>query len=183
MEGTKNQTKGKTRTKIENAQLKSLIATGKDKSKIQHLLDGKQEEWKPGKRTEYMNKLTRKQASTIFKARTRMLNVKNNYRNNYQNTECRMCKNATETQKHIQEECPQIHWENTLKTTESEIFNTDLQTLREASKKITSIMEQMDKATNKTKPNKPQTNPHQKRNPHSQTKKQDTINTTGEPIN
>ena len=130
-----------------------------------------------------MNKLKRKQASTIFKARTRMLNVKNNYRNNYQNNECRMCKNATETQKHILEECPQIHWENTLKTTESEIFNTDLQTLREASKKITSIMEKMDKTTNKTKPNKPQANPHQKRNTHSQTKKQGTINTTGEPLN
>ena len=81
-----------------------------------------------------------------------------------------MCKNATETQKHILEECPQIHGENTLKTTESEIFNTDLQTLREASKKITSIMEQMDKATNKTKPNKPQANTHLKRNTHSQTK-------------
>ena len=73
-----------------------------------------------------------------------------------------MCKNATETQKNILEECPQIHWENTLKTTEREIFNTDLQTLREASKKITSVMEQMDKATNKTKPNKPQANPHQR---------------------
>ena len=60
--------------------------------------------------------------------------------------------------------------ENTLKTTEGEIFNTDLHTLREVSKKIISIMEQMDKATNKTKPNKPQANPHQKRNTHPETK-------------
>ena len=57
-------------------------------------------------RTEYMNVLTRKQASTIFKAWTRMPNVKNNYRYNHLNTECRMCKNAMETQKHILGECP-----------------------------------------------------------------------------
>ena len=44
-------------------------------------------------------------------------------------------------------------------------------------------MEQMDKATNKTKPNKPQANPHQKRNTHSQNKNRDTINITGEPLN
>ena len=73
--------------------------------------------------------------------------------------------------KHILEECPQIHWEHTLKTTESEIFNTDLlQTLREAIKKNISIIEQMDKATNKRKPNKPQANPHQRENTYLQTK-------------
>ena len=32
-------------------------------------------------------------------------------------------------------------------------------------------MEKMDKTTNKTKPNKPQANPHQNRNTHSQTNK------------
>ena len=42
-------------------------------------------------------------------------------------------------------------------------------------------MEQMDKVTNKTKPNKPQANPHQKRNTHPKTKK--TGHYTGEPIN
>ena len=92
----KSRPKGKSEPKHKTPK-KSLTTTGKFKSKIQHLLNGKQEEWKPGKKKQHINKLTRKQASTIFKARTRMLNVKNNYRNNHQNTEYRMCKNAMET--------------------------------------------------------------------------------------
>ena len=72
MEGTINQTKGKIKTKVETAQKKTIIDTCKDERKIRHLLNGKQEEWKPGQRAEYMNKLTRKQSSTIIKARRRM---------------------------------------------------------------------------------------------------------------
>ena len=43
--------------------------------KIQCLLNGKQELWRPGQRAEDLNKLTRKQTRTIFKAWARMLNV------------------------------------------------------------------------------------------------------------
>ncbi len=41
---------------------KTIENEGKDKSKVQYLLEGKTE-WKPGKRPEYMNKLTRNQIS------------------------------------------------------------------------------------------------------------------------
>ncbi len=50
------------------------------KVKIQYLLEGKPE-WKPGKRPEYMNKLTRNHVSIFCEARTRMINVKENYKN------------------------------------------------------------------------------------------------------
>ena len=50
----------------------------------------------------------------------------------------------------ILEECPQIHKDNTLKT-ENEIFSTHLDTMREASKKIAAIMEEMDQTLHKNK--------------------------------
>ena len=74
------------------------------KTKLSHLLTGKLN-WIPGKRPEYMNKMTRTQASTIFKARTRMLDIKQNYKNKYPNPICRMCNIEPETQTHILEKC------------------------------------------------------------------------------
>ena len=44
------------------------------KTKTQYLLSNTT--WQPGIRKTYMNKLTRMEASTIFKTRTRMLDVK-----------------------------------------------------------------------------------------------------------
>ncbi len=58
---------------------KTIEKKGKDKSKVQYLLEGKSE-WKPGKRPEYMNTLTRNQVSLVFQARTRMIKVKENYK-------------------------------------------------------------------------------------------------------
>ena len=53
-----------------------------NKHKIMYFLNGRGD-WEPEKPANYMNKLTRKQASTIFKARTRMIKIKGNYRNGY----------------------------------------------------------------------------------------------------
>ena len=77
-------------------------------SKITFFLEGKGE-WKPEQTAEYMNKLTRKQASIIFKTRTRMLKVKANYKNGFPDQTCRACKAANETQKHVLEECTALH--------------------------------------------------------------------------
>ena len=62
-----------------------------NKSKVQHLLDGITN-WEPQKRANYMKKLTRPQASTIFKARSRM-----HFRNKHQTQTCRVCGNHTDT--------------------------------------------------------------------------------------
>ena len=45
----------------------------------------------------YMLRLGRTQASTIFKARTRMLHLKNNYKNAYINLACTACQKEAET--------------------------------------------------------------------------------------
>ena len=57
------------------------------------------------KKEPYMQ-LTREHASTIFKIQTRMLDIKNNFRNKCNSSlNCRLCKTCMETQTHIHEEC------------------------------------------------------------------------------
>ena len=76
---------GKNR-KRDQEQIQSLTPIGRDKKN-----------WEPQKRPNYMEKLTRPQVSVIFKARSRMLPVKNNFRNKHQTQTCRACGNHTET--------------------------------------------------------------------------------------
>ena len=82
--------------------------SGREKSKTQHLLDGITS-WSPGKRPTYMTILNRDQVSIIFKARTRMLPVQNNFRNQHKDNMCRGCKAEIETQQHVLQFCKEIH--------------------------------------------------------------------------
>ena len=79
-----------------------------EKSKLRFFLEGKTD-WGPEKPAEYMKKLTRKQASTIFKARTRMIKVKGNYKNGYPDQACRACQKYPESQIHVMYECKTLH--------------------------------------------------------------------------
>ena len=112
------------------------------KSKMQYFIEGK-ETWQPNKRASYMNMLTRKQTSLIFKARTRMMKVKSNYKNGHTNLKCRMCKNEEETQAHILENCPSMHPDDTLKVTKPELFSSDTGTLREVATKIDKLLKEL----------------------------------------
>ena len=105
---------------------------------MQYLLENR--DWTPEKRSPYMKTLNRKQASTIFRARTRMLDIKHNYRGKYDNTTCRMCGNEEETQDHILEKCNTIHTNEITKVTKNEIFQEDPLKLVETYKKIEHIM-------------------------------------------
>ena len=80
-----------------------ISAKAEGKTKTQYLLNNTT--WKPGIRKAYMNKLTRMEASTIFKAQTRMLDIKNNYSGKHNDLTCRKCGEPTETQEHILDEC------------------------------------------------------------------------------
>ncbi len=60
-----------------------------------------------------MEQMTRNQASTVFQARTRMLDVKNNFRNKYKDVICRFCAIDIETQEHVLEKCIDIHVDDT----------------------------------------------------------------------
>lgn len=98
-----------------------------------------------------MNHLTRKQVSIIFKARSRMIKVKNNFRSHFENRrngpndiKCRACNQDNETQHHILNECNVIHRNENLKTDENEYFSENIVTVRKAAKKIIKIMEKLE---------------------------------------
>ena len=95
-------------------------------------------------RADYMKRLTRNEASNILKYRTRMMNVKSNYKQMYKNTTCRWCSLHEETQKHILEDCKLFpRQENSL--LEYEIFNEDPALLKEASKILEEIYKELEK--------------------------------------
>ena len=96
--------------------------------------------WKVRNRANYMNKLTRNQASTIFKTRTRMLKVKSNYKNGNKDLTCRMCGKHEETQDHILEECESINKDHP-PVTKALIFSDCIKELRKAAECITKRME------------------------------------------
>jgi len=140
--GTKNSTKKKIGRKINKFFKESILEQGRDKSKVQYLLEGRGE-WTPGKRPEYMIKLTRNQVSTMFKARTRMLKIKANYKKGQKDLMCRACKTTIETQQHILEDCKILHEEKT-KTKKEELFDKDIQVLKKAIIKIEKTMNKLE---------------------------------------
>ena len=107
-----------------------------------YFIDGKNN-WTPGKKAEYMNDLTRKQTSLIFKARTRMMKVKGNYKNGHQDLTCRMCRAAEESQMHILEECPEMHKDNNIKIPKHQLFNENSSTLRQVAINLEIILEKL----------------------------------------
>ena len=102
--GSKGKTKHEINLKVYIQFWKKMTRDRENKSKLKFFLEGKTA-WKPDEPAEYMKKLTRKQASTIFKARTRMLKVKNNYKNGFPDLICKACGVENETQSHVLYEC------------------------------------------------------------------------------
>ena len=107
LKGSKARAKHAIQTGVHIKFCEKMTKAKEERSKLKFFLEGKNA-WKPEKPAEYMLKLTRKQASTIFKARTRMTKVKGNYKNGYSNHNCRACKQATETQGHVLNECQKL---------------------------------------------------------------------------
>ena len=84
----------------------------------------------------------------IFRARTRMLNVKGNYKSAFTNEmKCRACQEKEEDQTHI-------HPTPKTKVTTEEIFNEDTNELRKTATKIEKIMDKLEKIQTITKKNK-----------------------------
>ena len=78
-------------------------------SKMSRLLETKQ----VIRREEYLTTLPHYKATLIFKARCRMLNLKNNFRNGKGNLLCDLCHNDTEDDDHLLNACPEL---NTIRT-------------------------------------------------------------------
>ena len=145
--GSKNQVKGLVKKAILNIFKPTMEETCQGKSKMTYFLEDK-ENWLPGTRAKYMNELTRKQASMIFRARCRMIKVKGNYKNGHKDLKCRMCKNHEETQTHILQECPVLHTSDALKVPKHRLFNESIDTLRETANTLEIIMDRLNEVVN-----------------------------------
>ena len=119
----------------------NIQETAREKTKTKYLMNNTT--WEPGKRKQYMNKLNRRDASTIFRTRTRMLDIKENFRGKYNQPSCRLCNDPLETQEHILEECKTIHKDESTKIHIEEIFNEDTNSLRTTAERIRTIMQQL----------------------------------------
>ena len=139
LKGSKHQSKNLINRAIKEGFKQRILETSIGKSKMEYFLELKSQ-WEPGSRPKYMSELTRKQCSLIYKARTRMLKFKGNYKNGHSDQKCRICKEADETQAHILEECPAIHENEATKVLKAQLFTEDTDTLRQIAAKLENIL-------------------------------------------
>jgi len=144
LKGSVEKTKQNIKKKVTDKFKEKITESGKTKSKVNHLRT-RCKEWKACERQTYMDKLTRYQVSMIFKARTRMLKVKNNFRGMFQDNECRICNNHEETQEHI---FTCIEKTTGFQINNREIFSNNLVILKNTARKLRICMEELEK--NKT---------------------------------
>ena len=88
-------------------------------------------------------KINQNEIQTIFKLRSRVIDVKQNFRGKYENLECRSCKSEEESQKHVYE-CWNIkeNNENERKMIEYEnIFGENSKNQAEIAKNFLAILE------------------------------------------
>ena len=118
---------------------KALKIQGENKSKTKYYTENSTSQtlWK---RKKYMTKGTRHTAQNIFMARTRMIEVKHNYKAKYMNLNCRFCAEEPETQAHILEECMQINRQEYPVVSTAEIFEETNETqMKTTADKISKI--------------------------------------------
>ena len=121
--------------------LEQLKREGEHKSKVSRLLKHNPKE--KLEMSKYLQKLNRHDASIIFKTRTRMLDVKENYKNKYKDQKCRLCKESDETQEHVLQYCPKIHQDTSLITRDYEIHSNSSTLNKRAALKINTIMDKI----------------------------------------
>ena len=126
---------------------REMRCTREIESKLKFYMEGKTA-WQPEKPANYMKTLTRKQASTIFKARTRMTRIKGNYKNEYPDQTCRACKKHPETHIHVLDECEVLNPNASTSTKHTEIFCEDAEPLKKIASDIDKLCEQLLSETN-----------------------------------
>ena len=94
-------------SKLRKHQMTKIYKAAENKSKVRDNVCHKTTETVATK-PNYMSNLTRWACSNIFNTRARMIKVKGNYRNKYNDMSCRWCKEDDETQIHILNHCPEF---------------------------------------------------------------------------
>ena len=118
---------------------KTLKIQGENKNKTKFYMENTEDK-RTEKRKKYMTNGTRHTVQNIFMARTRMIEVKCNYKAKYNNLNCRFCNLELETQTHILEDCSQINRTLHPKIKLEEIFN-EAGSPQTTAKKISQIRE------------------------------------------
>ena len=88
----------------------------------------------PKVRPEYMNKLNRRECSTIIKIRSRMIPAKSNMMASHNNQICRICNDESETQEHILAECKEINLDKKIEYKKA-FNNNDMEALKTIAEK------------------------------------------------
>ena len=133
--------------KILQEKMMDMIKKGtENKTKAKYYMDNKRN-MRPGTRAKYMDKCNRMEINTIFRARTRMLKAKSNFRNMYQDTMCRMCKEEEEDQEHVLENCQNEERKKIGKVTAEDIFEENTEKLKETAGTIQRIMDLLERSS------------------------------------
>ena len=140
--GKKYSVKNHIKTKTARYFKNKITEDGPEKSKINYMKEGRPD-WRPFEKQKYLAELTRINASTIFMARTRMLDIKNNFRNKYPDVKCRACNNENETQEHVLETCQSLHQDPSNKVSKKDIFEEDPSALQVTANKIRTSLEKL----------------------------------------
>lgn len=111
-----------------------MLQNTTNKSKVNYLIEG----YTINEKTNYTNILNREDTSIIFKARTRMMDIKSNYKNKYRDMKCRICKKEEETQEHILERC-NYTIDNNLTVKKNLLYARGKTILQEVAKKLKTI--------------------------------------------
>ena len=101
------QVRTQVKIKLKRTHMNQLETRNQDKSKTKNILLQRNEQnilTKP----KYMETLSRNKCSAIFKYKCRMIDVKANYPDRYENKTCRFCGDDNETQEHIFKECKEL---------------------------------------------------------------------------
>lgn len=125
---------------IKEKHQKKLINQFQHKSKLMYLKET-EEEYTIEKKN-YIQHLNRKEASTIFKVRTRMIPVKCNQKSSYTDLSCRLCGYREETQDHILFYCP---YAGGIRKKDL-IQDNNMMKLKKATLKIEQIIDQLNSA-------------------------------------
>ena len=90
-------------------------------------------------------------SSPIIQLWTMVIKVKENYKNGYNNQPCRACKMELEIQQHVLETCPELHRNPSIITLKSEIFEENIDNLRNIATKLENIQKAVEKFNLTTK--------------------------------
>ena len=135
---TRNKAKNHVRKTIHHKFRQTLFENTSQKSKINYVTEG----YLKNEKTKYTDELSREDVSLVFKTRCRMLEIKDNYKNKYDNLICRLCKQHEENQKHILEECEEIKKEG-LEIQKTTLFSRSQYIQQENAQKIRKILRKL----------------------------------------